>query len=315
MTWPLAPLPWQQSGWEQLGQSLQVQRFPHALLVTGSAGIGKLHFCRALSALLLCHEPIAGTACGRCRSCTLLQAGTHTDLLDLGLDDGSRQIKVDQIRQLGEFLSKTASLGERKLVVLNPADAMNANAANALLKNLEEPTASTYLLLVSANLSRIMPTVRSRCQNVPMADPTLEACTAWVEQLCGDGQLAQSLLEHSQGKPLLAQQLFESDQLLQQQALAKGLEALVAGSISPLEFPQLVADEDLEFILGMLCAKLEGVIRERVQCGDRSLQKQFQALDDLQLLRRRVSAGGNPNRQLSIESAAIQMVQVLGAEA
>jgi DNA polymerase-3 subunit delta' len=310
--WPLAPLPWQQPAWAQLGQSIEGQRFPHALLITGSAGIGKVHFCRALVALLLCHQPVAGTACGACRACGFLQAGSHTDFLDLMLEEGSRMIKVDQIRRLGQFVTKTASLGDNKLVLLNDAETMNQNAANALLKSLEEPAQNTYLILVSANASRITPTVRSRCQHLSLSDPADEISLAWVEQLCGDKQLSKQLLEHASGKPLLAKQLFESDQLSQRQALRKGLAGLMAGDISPLDFPALVTDEDLDTILGILSAEVERAIRVRVDAGDRQLRQQFQALDSLQLLRRRVSAGGNPNRQLSIESAAMQVVQVLG---
>jgi DNA polymerase III subunit delta' len=311
--WPIAPLPWQQGAWQQLTTTLEEGRFPHALLISGSSGIGKHHFSRALSALLLCQQPIAGTACGECRSCDLLSAGTHSDFMELTFEGDSRLIKVDQVRRLGEFLSKTAALGKNKMVLLRPADVMNLNAANALLKNLEEPRPGTYLVLVAEGLSRIMPTVRSRCQNLALADPDQTTSAVWLEQFVGEASLAREILALAGGKPLFAQELFENDKLDYQRALVKALEAVSQGTISPLEFPQLVADEELTEVLALLAGELERYIRDRVAGGERQLQPQFRVLDDLRLLRRRVIAGANPNRQLCIESAAIQVAQVVGA--
>ena len=308
---PRAPLPWQVDSWQHLTRALDGGRLPHALLISGSAGIGKNHFAQALTALLLCQSPEAGTACARCRSCGLLQAGTHTDLLALSLEDGSRQIKVDQIRTLGAFANKTASLGRRKIISLADADSMNLSAANALLKNLEEPSADTHLILVADNLGRLVPTVRSRCQNIALPDPGLQQSTTWLQHICGDLDQAASLLTAARGKPLAAAAMFAKDKLTAHLRLEHGLSALIDGSISPLEFPRLVKDEQLEQVLGLLSQALEQHIRSRVAGGERQLAPQFLALDDLQLIRRQVSAGANPNRQLCIESVAMQLVEVL----
>ena len=143
----VGPLPWQLEAWARLGQQVDEDRLPHALLVTGPAGIGKEHFARSVSARLLCGSPVSGTACGNCKSCTLLSAGSHPDLLDVQCEEGSRVIKIDQVRELIDFAGKTPAIGGRKVVLLGPAEAMNINAANALLKCLEEPSASTTLLL------------------------------------------------------------------------------------------------------------------------------------------------------------------------
>ena len=132
--WQLAPLPWQQSGWQRLQPAVESGRLPHALLLVGPEGIGKQQFAQALAALLLCHAPDGGTPCGQCRSCTLLAAGSHADLLNVGLEEDSRVIKIDQVRGLIDFAAKTPALGASKLVVMGPAEAMNINAANALLK-------------------------------------------------------------------------------------------------------------------------------------------------------------------------------------
>ncbi len=310
--WPLAALPWQQAAWEQLNHALAEDRFPHALVLSGDTGIGKLQLAQALVAYLLCHRPVAGTACGECHSCNLLKAGSHADFLLLAPEDSSRLIKVDQVRQVGEFLSKTPGLGKRKLLLMSPADAMNPSAANALLKNLEEPTPETYLILVTDRISRLLPTIRSRCFELPQATPKRADSLAWLSQTVGQQALAEELLQLASDKPLQALHILEADELDRQRTLQEGLNALLDGRINPLEFPQLVSDESLEAVLGLFTERLERSIRDRAIDGDRQLGPLFGALDDMQDLRSRVVAGANPNRQLCIESSAMAFAKVLG---
>ncbi|MFG1488548.1 DNA polymerase III subunit delta', partial [Oceanospirillum sp. HFRX-1_2] len=135
---PLIPFAWQQEYWNQLIGQHRSGRLPHALLLAGEEGIGKYHLARAMAAYLLCRQP-AETACGECASCALFHAGTHPDLMEVMPESEGKQIKIEQIRKLQTFANKTAQQGGFRVVVLQPADAMNINAANALLKNLEEP--------------------------------------------------------------------------------------------------------------------------------------------------------------------------------
>ena len=152
--------PWQENLWQQLAGRAQ---HAHAYLLHGPAGIGKRALAERLMARLLCLSPSGLDACGNCKSCHLLAAGTHPDNFVLEPEEADKPIKVDQVRELVEFVVQTAQLGGRKVVLLEPAEAMNLNAANALLKSLEEPSGNTVLLLISHQPSRLLPTIKSRC--------------------------------------------------------------------------------------------------------------------------------------------------------
>jgi DNA polymerase-3 subunit delta' len=291
------------------------RKLAHALLVAGPAGIGKLPLCQALASLLLCEQPAAGTACGGCRSCDLLTAGTHADLLRVGLEEKSRVIKIDQIRQLIDFVGKTPALGERKVILLGPAETMNINAANALLKCLEEPSASTTLLLYSHQISGLPPTVRSRCQTVAMAVPSREQALEWVQGISGSPESAGQLLDLCEGRPLKARDLFYSDGMEAQLVIRKGLQALLDGGLSALEFPQLVADLELPQVLELMQSALERYLRESsVSANGAVLRPGFILRDELARLQTAISRGANPNRQLIIEDCSAQLALAVGGK-
>ena len=137
-------LPWQVDLWRQLAGRAQ---HAHAYLLHGPAGIGKRLLAEQLMALLLCQRPVEARACGECKACQLLAAQTHPDHYVLEPEEVDKAIRVDQVRDLVGFVTQTAQLGGRKVILLEPAEAMNLNAANALLKSLEEPSGDTVLLL------------------------------------------------------------------------------------------------------------------------------------------------------------------------
>ncbi|MFO7642692.1 MAG: DNA polymerase III subunit delta', partial [Candidatus Competibacteraceae bacterium] len=163
-------LPWHEPLWRQFQQSRAAGRLPHALLLAGPAGLGKLAFAKRLARALLCETPdVEGDACGRCRSCRLFQAGSHPDYrMEQPVEEG-KAIRIDPIRELCGFLGFTAQYGGYKIALLEPADRLNLNAANSLLKTLEEPPGDCLLLLVTAHPARLPATVRSRCQKVSFA--------------------------------------------------------------------------------------------------------------------------------------------------
>ena len=288
---------------------------PHALLLSGSAGIGKTHLSQALAALLLCRDPEANVACGRCRSCHLLQAGSHGDLLQLLLEESSRVIKIEQVRSLINFANQTPGLGRCKVILLNPADALNINASNALLKCLEEPAAGTYLILVSHASSRLPATVRSRCQLLTLREPAPEQTLAWLDQFTGNNGISKALVSSLGNRPTAALELHHRDGLGQQQALQQGLDALIAGTLSAIEFPQLVAELELGEVLDLLALRLQRMIRAAVNEQPGGLRQHFLLLDELLRLQRAVTYGGNPNRQLTIETCAAQFARVVGGRA
>ncbi len=167
----------------------QRARWPHALLIAGRRGLGKralaLHFARAL----LCEAPRPdGDACGVCPSCLYVAAGAHPDLRliePLLFDEEGNvtvvdAITVDRIRELTAFTQLSTHRHRAKVAVIAPAEAMNAAAANALLKTLEEPPADTYLMLVSHQSARLPATIISRCRRLPVPEPDVTAAAAWL---------------------------------------------------------------------------------------------------------------------------------------
>lgn len=210
-------LPWHRSPFERL-ISTRAQ-LPHALLIHGRQGIGKLLFARSLAQSLLCEAPTgAGVACERCPACGWFESSNHPDfrLIEPGSlaeseedesapDKGSTQILIEQIRELPDFINISSHRGGAKVVLIQPAEALNVNASNALLKNLEEPPPDTFFLLVAHRVHYLLPTIRSRCRQMALPGPEPEAAIEWLRaQGVQDAALA---LAQTGNSPLLAQQL------------------------------------------------------------------------------------------------------------
>ncbi|MFT6102801.1 MAG: DNA polymerase-3 subunit delta' [Candidatus Endobugula sp.] len=205
------PYPWQQQAWERIQQQIEQDKIPHAVLLSGQQGIGKWHFAESLADYLLCLSPKADLACGQCRSCQLMKAGTHPDKKWLVPEEAGKAIKVDQVRALSHFIANTSQQGGKKVVLLGPVEQLNVNSANALLKSLEEPAGNTVLILVSHVLNGVMATIRSRCQLLPLACPSRPVALMWLEKLQVDD--ASTLLTLSGGAPLIAKGMVEGDYL------------------------------------------------------------------------------------------------------
>ncbi|OGB00353.1 MAG: DNA polymerase III subunit delta' [Burkholderiales bacterium RIFCSPHIGHO2_12_FULL_69_20] len=244
------PLPW-------LGETLAASAAlagAHALLIHGPAGAGHLEFSLLLAQATLCEAPGAarsGQPCGRCASCHLVATRVHPDLLlvlpdalrvQLGwVDDEdskltkadakpSRDIRVEQVRQAIAWSQQTSGRGRGKVMVLHPADALNGPAANALLKTLEEPPGAMRLLLTSADPERLLPTVRSRCQRLPLGLPPPAQAEAWLREQ-GLAEPA-ALLALAGGSPLEA--LAWAREGMGPALLAELPRRVAAGDASPL---------------------------------------------------------------------------------
>lgn len=252
--------PWQAALWQQLSRR---ERHAHAYLLHGPAGIGKRALAERLVGLLLCRAPAASDACGQCKSCLLLRAGTHPDLFELQPEEADKPIRVDQVRELVDFVGQTAQLGGRKLVLLEPAEAMNLNAANALLKSLEEPSGDTVLLLVSHQPSRLLPTIRSRCQQQACPLPGPAAARTWLAgQLPElDAAVHQRLLELAAGSPLRALQLYRDGVLEQRNQVEEGVKRLLKQQITPSELAESWKNVPLPLLLDWFCEWLLLVLR------------------------------------------------------
>lgn len=206
------PLPWLRA---TLDDVLAQQR-GHALLLRGAPGIGSFEFALSLAQAWLCEAAQGSRPCGHCTSCRLVNSRTHADLLvrmpeeeavarewPVTLDEKrkpSRQIRIDEIRAALDWIVTTPARERAKVLVLFPAETMNAAAASALLKTLEEPPAGARLLLCAAEPALLMPTVRSRCQCVSLPRPAATQAVAWLDAQGVDRP--QVLLAAAGGQPL-----------------------------------------------------------------------------------------------------------------
>src|SRR3984885_10088467 len=172
----------------QRGGGRAASRFSTGLLIHDERGAGGEALARFAAQLALCREPQA--PCGRCRDCRMFAAAQHPDFIELHPIEDSEYIRVEQVRELTEQLVLTAHGGGATVALLSPADSMNANAANALLKSLEEPRAGVTLILVSATPSRLPATILSRCLRLRIPTPSRAASVALLDQRRGPGPWA-----------------------------------------------------------------------------------------------------------------------------
>jgi DNA polymerase-3 subunit delta' len=227
--------PWQASQWASINQRRQQQRLPHALLFSGMAGVGKFGFARFLAQSLLCQQPgIEGEACGQCRSCQQFEAHTHPDYLQVTPAEQGKSITVDQARAVGEYLAVSSHYEGLKVVVIHPAEQMNINAANSLLKTLEEPYADRILILVSNRPSALLPTIRSRCQKVEFANPERQQARDYLQQQLGNDADIDLLLAMSNNAPLTAITLHEQGGIEVRQQLFADFNNIFQGKASSI---------------------------------------------------------------------------------
>ncbi len=229
-------LPWQADIWAGLMARAHDERLPHALLLTGAEGVGKLEFATRLAEALLCETPNDdGSACGHCHACALLAAGSHPDFRHVGPPEDKTVIPIDTIRAVGEFFALTSQYNGRQVIIVHPAEAMNKAAANALLKTLEEPTPGALLVLVCSKPSQLLPTIRSRCQQIAFALPASAQALAWLGQKLPGDVDAEALLALAEGAPLAALRFNEEGGLAARQALMRHWADLLAGREDPLQ--------------------------------------------------------------------------------
>jgi len=167
-------------------------RMPHALLIHEAPGTGGEWLAGWAAALVLCERGKAAP-CLECTACRRVAAATHPDVNWLRPQEESRQIRIEQVRELSAELALTSHGGGYKVGVISPADALNRFAANALLKTLEEPPPRTLLILVASEPSRLPPTVLSRCQRLKIRAPERAESVAWLSSVRGKADWAAAL--------------------------------------------------------------------------------------------------------------------------
>jgi len=249
-------LPWHDTLWQQIMRRWLQERLPHALLLCGSQGMGKGLFAQRLAKTLLCENvtlfpinkedkppsleeslgDISAKPCLHCKPCQLFRAETHPDLLQIQPVEAGKQISVDQIRKAIRFCGLTAGYGCYQIIIINPAEAMNRNAANSLLKLLEEPPPKTLIMLVSHQPMALVATIRSRCQRLDFSRPDSAVIQTWLQAQLKDSRAYDIplLLNLSAQAPFAALALAETDGIQKRRELFEHLTDLLGGKNDPV---------------------------------------------------------------------------------
>ena len=315
--------PWHSTQWSLVRKQFANGRRPHSMLLTGPADLGKREFAIKLAAFLLCSHPSEQEQCHNCAQCHLLQAGTHPDYRYVDPED-SKLIKIEQIRDLNGWLVQTSQQGGEKVVVIYPAEKMNNQSANALLKSLEEPTPNTLFVLVSDQPSRLLPTIRSRCQSFQFTPPDVATAVSWLEQNAEihlDLHLALSL---AGGSPLKVKRDINDDFLSRRAEVVTMLDSLVAHKIPALAAAAGLQKQDSREVIQIVLSLINDatkiclgsdvqdiinqdhleVVRRLAEPGESFL---FGACDQLLTTVREIESSANPNSQLLIEPILIKL--------
>jgi DNA polymerase-3 subunit delta' len=303
-------LPWHTGQWTDWQRQLDSGRVPHAVLLSGLPGLGKGRLAKAFARAVLCGDPQV-RPCSRCKSCRLLATGNHPDLRIIQPEAAGKGIKIDQVRALVEFLAGTAQQGGWKCAVIDPADALNSHAANALLKSLEEPPGDTVIVLVTAMPGRLMPTLRSRCRHVQVKPPSRGEALEWLQPRVG--RQADALLDYAYGAPCAALAANEEDRLGQRQELVNAVLGISRGQLSALDAAKAVQALPDSQALDQLLALTARLSRMRLasSAADRAFEGDWQPVlaridqrhlfrfaDKLIHAKSLLLSGANPNKQL-----------------
>jgi DNA polymerase-3 subunit delta' len=308
-------LPWLKGSQQRLRDAFASGRMPHSLLLLSTPGLGAEQLASWSTALVLC-ESAGLPPCGVCASCRLLASDTHPDAHLIRLEEDAQQIKVDQVRALIESLAFKSYRGGYKVGVIEGAETLNTNGANAFLKTLEEPTADTVLIMIARPSHRLPATVASRCLRLSLRPPSQQAAIAWLEAASPAAKSWQAALALAGGAPLLALEFDAAGLAAIDADMRRDLAELEQDSVDVT----LLADRWLRSNPGVRIIWLENWITQRVRTSlgtATSLQTAepvrlpaallkpkiralFELLDAARDMRRLASTG--MNQQLALEA-------------
>lgn len=321
------PLPWQLPVWQQLRDQFEAGQLAHAYLIHGAEGQGKSEFVNAFAHYMLCQDKSANGPCGNCVNCKQGGASYHPDILEIAPEDGSKNIKIDQIRALSEFAIRTSHTGTAKIILIHQAHQLNSNAANALLKTLEEPGSDTYLFLISDMPGRLVATIRSRCQQLHFPVPSRGQASEWLHSVLGGSAGVDDLLNATENNPIQALRLADGDQLQMKQQFISCLCELALGKVSIQSVMALAAKIGEKEVLRYLSSTSSILVKSLSQNHKEEGADLNQSIDSLQAIfsspgsgiqlatkrlllfyvevesaRQQLASSSNPNPQLIMES-------------
>lgn len=249
----LQDIPWNTELWQDLVERYHGVGLPHASLLLGNEGTGKRPLAFKLAKFLLCKAADKKTAkyeasCNECHSCKLFDAGSHPDYFICDQEAKGKQIKVDTVRKLNDFLAKTPQISACQVVQIYPIEALNLNASNALLKTLEEPSGESYLLLMAERLGSVLPTIRSRTQRISLHPPSTEHALAWLKGRMAANTAPDDLalaLRQCAGGPLKAEQWLREGLLAQDSAYIELMQSWLSGQQQLQDVSKALAKFDL----------------------------------------------------------------------
>lgn len=293
---------WLEPAQAKLGPLIEQGRLPHALLIHGPCGTGRRLLALWIAGRVLGIDSLdlqAGLGAGRVLDPD--RAPSHPDLRLFQLEEDKRDITVDSMRALIAFIHLTSHRGGAKVAFICPAEAMNRNAENSLLKTLEEPPAHSLIILVADSISRLAPTVVSRCHRERISMPSMESAETWLQSLdpTADWRLA---LELAGGAPIGALQIQQSDFPKQAMRFEKDISALMSRRSTPVEVARRWSTQDKDLCLRWLYQRVSSELRDshlQMNGNMLSMEHSYGYLREINELRRLQRAGLNAEMQLT----------------
>jgi DNA polymerase-3 subunit delta' len=304
--------PWQADIWSTLMTQVDRNRLAHAYLINGPEGTGRLDFARDFAHWLFCeaaNKIQTQSACRQCRSCQLWLSGNHPDFFEVTPEAPSKIIKVDAVRALGARINQTSNqAGSKRIIIIQPAEAMATAAANALLKSLEEPPEGVVFLLVANADASLLATIRSRCQPLNLPLPTQSEALAFLETQSTQtsAEQRQSALALAASRPMRAMEMMEAGVPEWFEKMQSLLATLEQGQSLSMEVAKQCEQQPPQYAIPLLLQLLLAKIRNQATTRDQATfqafsvvwQKVYQAFCEA---RQELSSTANVNPLMTYE--------------